>query len=373
MNAYGKLKALNARCRNILNIVQKNGPMTKNEIIKITGIKLTTLNRDIQILCDNRMIVETSVAESTGGRKPVLYDVNPYDYYSIGIDISRTYTQIVITNLKMKIAGQRLIDNSYSMKNITSRIGFYIDELMKKSNINKKMIACIGIGIVSGFKIDILENELSQKFGVPIYSDNGANTAAMGEYFFGLGKGSKSMVYINCGVGIRTGVIYYGKLIRTINNSEDAFAHMIVNAGGETCSCGNDGCIESYASILKITKRFNDIIKDKPEGKNRISYIDICRKAEDKDPISIDVITEASMYFGIGLSNYIRLFNPSVVILNGPLIKHSKLFYSECINTAIEKSHIDKKNIVFNRGGYFQNKSIAVGASVMALERLIYI
>ena len=109
MEAYKSFESLNDRGKYIFDIVQKNGPITKSELIDITKIKLTTLNRDIQILIDKKIIVETDIGESTGGRKPSLYDVNPSEFYIIGIDISRTYTQIVITNLKLKIIGERVI------------------------------------------------------------------------------------------------------------------------------------------------------------------------------------------------------------------------------------------------------------------------
>ena len=123
-------------------------------------------------------------------------------------------------------------------------------------------IVGIGIGIVGGFNIKPLYDTLNKELDVPICIDNGANAAVIGEYYFGIGKGKKNIAYINCGVGIRTGIISEGVLIRTINNSEDAFGHMIVDANGELCSCGNYGCIESYVSISNITKKFINEMKE---------------------------------------------------------------------------------------------------------------
>ena len=256
MNAYKKLEALNDRCKYIFNIIQKDGPITKNELINRTQMKLSTLNRDIQILIDSEMVIETATAESTGGRKPVLYDVNSYEFYSVGIDISRTYTQIVITNLKVKIVGEKIINDLYNINNIMEIIPKCITNLCEELQISKTMIVGIGIGIVAGFDIKALYDKLIKEFEMSIYIDNGANAAVVGEYFFGLGKDKQNIAYINCCVGIRTGVISSGVLIRTINNCEDAFGHMIVDAKGELCSCGNFGCVESYASISKITQKF---------------------------------------------------------------------------------------------------------------------
>ena len=93
-----------------------------------------------------------------------------------------------------------------------------------------------------------LKDELKREFDTIICIDNGASVAVIGEYNFGIGKGKQNIAYINCGVGIRTGIISSGVLIRTINNLEDAFGHMVVEHNGEVCSCGNSVCIGKYLS-----------------------------------------------------------------------------------------------------------------------------
>ncbi len=61
MEAYKVLESLNDRCKYILSIIQKNGPLTKNELIDITKIKLTTLNRELQILIDKKIVEESHI------------------------------------------------------------------------------------------------------------------------------------------------------------------------------------------------------------------------------------------------------------------------------------------------------------------------
>lgn len=377
MNAYNKFELLNNRFKYIFNIIQKDGPITKNKLKNLTQMKLTTLNRDIQILIDNNMVIETAVAESTGGRKPILYDVNPREFYSIGIDISRTYTQIVVTNFKIKIVGEKIINDLYNVDNVIESIPKYVDELLIKLKICKSMIAGIGIGIFEGIDIEVLKNMLTSQFVVPVYVDNGVNAAVIGEYYFGLGKSKENIAYINCGVGIRTGVISSGVLIKTINdNCEDAFGHMIVDVKGQLCTCGNYGCVESFASITKITERFKcELEKEEKlflnKNINEINYIDICNLAHSGNETAIKLLMDSALHFGTGLGNFIKLFKFQLIILSGPLIQHSELFYEECKKIALEKCHVKDININFERFGYFETKSIAVGTAVVAIERLI--
>ncbi len=363
MNAYEKLNSLNERCKLIFDIIQKHGPITKNELIDRTKMKLTTLNRDIQLLLDRTLILEKAIGESTGGRKPVLFDINPYGLYSVGVDISRMYIQIVIIDLKAKIIGEKII---YDLTNYKDTITKTISELCDNLKINKDMLIGIGIGIYEGIQIDELQIALNKQFEIPIYVENGSNAAVIGEYFFGLGKDKENLAYINCGVGIRTGVISKGVLIRTINNSEDALAHMIVDTDGEPCFCGNLGCVEAYASIEKIRDKFIASIEN--VDLNKVDYNYIIKLSESGNETAINILLTAAKHFGIGLANYIRLLNPQLIILSGPLVKDSKLFFEESIKVAMDKCGIKNNNVVFERGGYFFNKSIAVGAAVIVFE-----
>jgi predicted NBD/HSP70 family sugar kinase len=374
VQVFNSFKLLNDRCKSIFSIIQKNGPITKNELIDITEIKLTTLNRELQILIDKKIIVETDVGESTGGRKPSLYDINKGRFYVVGIDISRIYTRIVITNLKLEIIGDKLISDDYKIENISEIIPTDIKKLFKKLHIENAATVGIGIGIFGGFNIQPLYDILTDEFKVSICIDNGVNAAVIGEYHFGSGKGNQNIAYINCGVGIRTGIISSGVLIRTINNLEDAFGHMIVDTNGELCSCGNYGCIESYVSIHKITKNFIDKVKDNTKLEinkevEQIDYIDVCDLAERKNEVAVDVIKNSALHMGIGLANYIKLFNPELIILSGPLVQHSKLFYETTKEIALEKCHIKNNKIQFMSNGYFKDKSIAAGAAAIVIQK----
>jgi predicted NBD/HSP70 family sugar kinase len=109
--------------------------------------------------------------------------------------------------------------------------------------------------------------------GMSVIIDNGANMAALAEYIYGEGKGSDNLAYINCGMGIRTGSISSGTVVRTINGTEDAFGHMVIDVDGELCSCGNYGCVECYSSIPAIVGKFARELK-----KGRVTAVGGVRK-----------------------------------------------------------------------------------------------
>ena len=390
-----KLGYTSRQGRQLFKLIQRNGPLTKNQLIQLTNMKLSTLNRVMQPLIEDNLIIETEIGESTGGRKPVLYDVNPGRYYIIGVDISRTYTQIVITDMKMRVIKQELLIQCGSPDTTVKLISASINSLLNQLSINKSSILGIGVGTVGPLDRekgimttpqnfpkndwvnvsikDMMENET----GLPTLIDNGANTAVLAEYLFGIGKGLNNIAYFNCGIGIRTGALASGTIVRTINDAEDVFGHMVIDVDGEPCTCGNYGCVECYSSIHAIIKKFTSEIKKGrvssiPKPLDEIDYIDICNFAEEKDTLAREVIENAAVILGVGLANYINLINPQLVILSGPLIKHSRLFYDISTQTALRRIYSKSEHKVsFCKGGFFGDYTMAVGAAVMVMEETL--
>jgi predicted NBD/HSP70 family sugar kinase len=360
----------------------------------MTGLKLTTLNRIMEPIEALSLITEFGIGESSGGRKPILYHVNTNKYYLIGVDLSRTYCNIVIANLKMDILHKKAfyMDETCTPAKTIELISEIVNEGLKKLEIARELVLGVGVGAVGpldrekgilinpvnftaeGWNNVKIKEELFSKLKLPVIVDNGANTAVLGEYFFGSGKGFKSIAYFNCGIGIRTGVINEGTLLRSINDAEDSFAHMIIDLDGDRCTCGNYGCVEAYSSIPSIVKKFVSEIKRGRDTSIKkdledIDYLDICLAAEKNDELAKQVIVSAATSFGIALANFINLVNPEAIILSGPLTNHSKLFYDTCNEVACKKYYLrDRNRVFFSKEGFFKEEAIAVGAGAMILE-----
>lgn len=392
------LNELSSESKEILSLLLHNKAMTKSELSQLSGIKLTSLNRIMKPLEKIGLIEGAMIGESTGGRKPIIFDINSSRYYIIGIEISRLYTQVVLTNLKLQLLQKYRFNmgKESTPANTLDLIWKWIDPVIENIKNQAGKVIGIGIGAVgpldrnkgiimnpenfeaAGWENIHLKSIFEERFNLPVIMDNGANAAVLAETFFGIGKGLTNVIYINCGVGIRTGVISSGVFVRNINDAEDAFAHMVIDVNGEKCTCGNRGCIETYSSIHSITKKFSQLMnksqtKDTQNKLNwPISYIDICKAGEVDHAEAKQVITNAADIMGNGLANLIKLFNPQMVILSGQLIKNSQLFYKKCIDTAISNCVTHSKvGTIFNRGGHFGDNAISIGSGAMLLEHFL--
>lgn len=396
-SAFNTLNSLPVESKTLLGLIQKNGPVIKSDLQLMSKMKLTTLNRIMQPLEEAALVVPYGIAESSGGRKPVQYHVNPSEYYVIGIDISRTYTQLIISNLKLDILVKKqfTMDEFFSPDRTVINIYQAIQQELKVLSIDAQRLLGAGLGTVGPVDIDKgtivnpqnfpasgwynvpIRDMLEKALGMPVYMDNGANTAVLAEFLFGLGRNYSNIAYLNCGVGIRTGAISSSNIVRAINDAEDAFGHMIIDVDGEPCSCGNYGCIECYSTIPSIMKAFISAVKKGRSTKiskplDEINYIDLCLAATDHDELSREVITGAASILGSGLANYINLLNPGLIILSGPLINNSDLFYQTTIDVASKKYYLRQDSkIAFSKGGYFGDTAIAAGAAALVIENYI--
>lgn len=390
-----KLSYFNENSKLLSSLIQKKGPIAKSELLLIANMTLSTLQRAIKPLIDEGLIIESAIGESTGGRKPTLYDINPKDFYVIGVDISRTYLRVVITNLNISnIFLEKVLPISSPQESVRV-ICNTITEKLNQLSIPKSMVLGIGIGTVGPLDREKglilnprnfpsnewvnfpLKMEIEKNLNLPAFIDNGANCAVLAEQLFGAGSSFKSVSYFNLGIGVRTGIISSGSLIRTTTDSEDSFGHMVIDMDGDKCSCGNYGCVECYCSINAIKNKFISKVKigrntSSSKPLDEITYMDICKMAENGDELAKEVITNSASVFGLALANYINLLNPELVILSGPLIKYSPLFYSVASATASKRFYLkDRSKIIFNKGGKFQDNSIALGSAAMVFEDLL--
>ena len=210
-----------------------------------------------------------------------------------------------------------------------------INEAIKKANVNKDEITSIGIGSPSaverengvllraeniGYERIEARSFLQEKLGnIPVFVDNDANCAALGEYY--KSKKSDSFIFITLGTGIGGGIILGGKLFLGSNGAAGELGHIVTRAGGRLCNCGREGCWEKYGSVtglIQTTTEHKNEIKSLPEG-DRISgrtAFDLARKGDEGAIRVRDMWIED---VAIGIVDIINIFQPNEIVIGGAI------------------------------------------------------
>jgi glucokinase len=180
-----------------------------------------------------------------------------------------------------------------------------------------------------------LRRKLTQKLGIAVFIENDANAAALGEKYFGLGKGIRDFLYVTVSTGIGSGIVSQGALLSGAAGSAGELGHMTVARNGLRCNCGKRGCLEAYGSGTAIGNHVREALKKGAQSRylkkyrlNAITGAMVSAAAQKGDRVSIQARAKAADYLGIGLANVMNLLNPERIILGGGVMANPRLFWS---------------------------------------------
>ncbi len=163
-----------------------------------------------------------------------------------------------------------------------------------------------------------LKQELESAVGIPVFIENDANAAALGEQWRGAAQGIKSMIYLTLGTGVGGGIVLEGKIWQGADGMAGEVGHMTIIPDGRRCGCGNSGCLEMYASSRGIVMSYLEGLAGRScSAPSSITSADVYQAARGGDALAIRVMEEMGRYLGIGIANLINIFNPEMVVIGG--------------------------------------------------------
>jgi len=274
-----------------------------------------------------------------------LVELNPDGGCAVGVEIGVDFVSAVLTDFVAQVLWRKRVpsDPEETQDVIIGRAEEIIQEALTIGR--ERGLPPLGIGLGVPGLVDIHEGTLvfapnlrwydvplrqiwTQRFDLPVFVENEANAAALGEYYFGNAWGVQNLIYLSAGVGLGGGIIIKGKLFRGSNGYAGEIGHMTMNPEGEPCGCGKRGCWETMVGPRAIVRRVKRALENGRESlisslvENDLNRIDIdvvVRAAHAGDPVARNALEEVGVYLGIGISNLVNAFNPEMVVLGGAL------------------------------------------------------
>ncbi|WP_160680746.1 ROK family protein [Clostridium sp. C8-1-8] len=290
--------------------------------------------------------------------------------YVIGIDLGGTKISTALSDFDGNVISQSIIatDAHEGEIAVLGRIIKTVEDVMENGKVTIEEVKAIGIGspgplnaktgiIITTpnlpFKNFDLVSPIREKFQVPVYLDNDANVAAIGEFMFGAGKGTENMVYFTVSTGVGGGAVLNGKIYRGNTSNALEIGHATVAPDGPRCNCGNIGCLEAVSSGTAIGKRGKEALESKVETSLRkyktVTSAEVFAEAAAGDQVAKDIIDTALNYLGIGVANAISIFDPEMIIIGGGVSKAGKIVFDkvqEVVNIRCFKNMAEACKIV---------------------------
>lgn len=263
--------------------------------------------------------------------------------YKAGVDLGGTNIAVGIINDQNEIIGRAktktalprpaveiLTDMANCVKEAAANAGISLDELDgvgigtpgSVDRENGIILYANNLGFDKVPAGEILFEQLKR----PIYLENDANCAALGEAVAGAGKGRKSFVAITLGTGVGGGIVADGKLVTGCNGAGGELGHIVIKFDGEMCNCGRQGCWERYASATALISQTKAAMLEHPES----AMWNLCggkidnvggRTAFDAmragDPVGQQVVDHYTTYVAIGITDIINAMQPEMICFGG--------------------------------------------------------
>ncbi len=262
-----------------------------------------------------------------------------------GIDIGGTkiLALVVDENGNVLSTAKKKTKGEGGFKQVCERAAEALREAAEIEGLGFDNLSAVGIGVpmpvlvdgttptasnLPGWKNAPLIKTMETLTNRPCFGENDCNLGTYGEYVWGAGKGAKTLVAFFVGTGLGGGVVFHDQLLVGENHMAAELGHIVVQEGGRICGCGNRGCLESYASKTGMARRIawevlmegrpSVLTQAAPDGKFATIKSSILQEAYRKgDAVTVEALDELAEYLGIGLSTYINIFGPDLILIGG--------------------------------------------------------
>jgi predicted NBD/HSP70 family sugar kinase len=330
----------------ILDCLLRDAPQSRAALAEQTGLNRSTISSLVTDLIDEGLIREVGLQEvSARGRPGVLLELNPGGGGIVGIEINIGFISVILTDFTAHILWRRFVefDPALPQADILNLGEQMIQEALRAGTAFN--LRALGIGLAIPGLVDIQAGTLTYapnlnwrnvhfrdlwgtKFNVPLYIENNGNASALGEHYFGVARNCDDFLFLGTGMGLSGGLMLNGTLYRGAGGYAGEVGHIIVESGGELCSCGRRGCWETLVGPRAIIDGIRHAlangapsrIPDLVENRLDLISMEIVVKAADLgDQLARDTLSDVALHLGTGIANLINIFNPALIVFGGTL------------------------------------------------------
>ena len=264
--------------------------------------------------------------------------------YRIGVDLGGTNIAVGLINDNYEIIARAGTKTNIPRpaEEIFADIVKCAKEAVAKAGVEMSEVSSIGIGTPGSCDkkngvilyannlyfdnvpaVELVHRELP---GIPVYIENDANCAALGEALAGSGKGKKSFIAVTLGTGVGSGIILDGQILTGCNDAGGELGHMVIKFDGEPCNCGRIGCWERYASATALVNQTKAaMLEHKDSVMWQLASGDVNnaggRTAFDAmrigDKWGTEVVDNYIRYIAVGTTNIVNIFQPEMICFGG--------------------------------------------------------
>lgn len=386
----------------LLSLLQE-GPISRVELAEKHSLSNTTITNITSDLLDQGIVIEERVEipqqRRRVGRPRRMLQLIPAARYAIGVHIGVGLFRVAITNLFAEIIYNEIaaFDLTTPPEEVIAEIVKLIESTIEKSAIERERVIGVGVGASGLVNFEEGINVLAPRLGwenvpiqhlmetqlyLPVCVDNNVRTMALAEAIFGDGQGVGVLAFVYGRIGVGAGIVVNGQVFRGGAAGAGEIGHtIIIPQGGETCTCGNTGCLETLLSEPVWIRHAEKIAASHPDstlaatlkqsdGPSPIERV--FSAAADGDEQAKKFIEDRSRYLGIALANLVNVLNPEMIIVGGMFAQGSDLILPVAEAKMKEAAFAGLGEKVKLQTTSFGWRAGVIGAASLALTTFFY-
>jgi glucokinase-like ROK family protein len=330
----------------ILNHLLERAPVSRAALAELTKLNKATVSSLVRELIDYQIVRESGIESAGTGRPGVLLELNPGAGCIVSAEIGVDFISVIRTNFAVETKWQHREETHHDMGQpaMLDRAIALMQEAVESGRRTCGSVFGLALGVPGlvdqasgtllfapnlGWKNVPLGSMLREAFAVPVFVNNEANMAALGEHYFGAARGYEDVLYISVGVGLGGGIVRDGRLVNGRLGFAGEFGHMTMDPDGEPCNCGNRGCWEtqvSQAALFRMIRRAVEsgerttILSDVTDGSlEHLTVAIVVNAARAGDEVALMALHQVGCSLGIGIASLVNALNPERVVFGGIL------------------------------------------------------
>ncbi|MDQ0643517.1 ROK family protein [Microbacterium murale] len=293
-------------------MLRVRGSASRAQLAAGTRLSRATISEIAADLRRSGLIVRSQGGSSgrRAGRIPELLTLNPDFGVIVGVEFSHTRVTVIATDATHRIIGSKTRDHDREEpwpQRLGSAVGF-IDALVP----SRAPLIAIGFGVPGAIAgragvLAGIARQLTERYGVPVRSENNARLAGLAEFSWGAGQDMNDLIYVRLSEGVGGLLILDDEPRLGTTGAAGEFGHVCLDPNGPVCRCTNRGCLEAYVGLRTVLSR---------AGAESVNAL---RDALDRDePRAHAVVADAGARIGLVLANACSVLDVSSVVLGGP-------------------------------------------------------
>jgi glucokinase len=253
-------------------------------------------------------------------------------------------------------------------------VGFGIPSLIDRRT--GRAVIAVNLPLEDVFFAEVM----TERLGLAVFVDNDANMAALAEHRAGAAVGCNEVVLLTIGTGIGGGLILGGELYHGGIGAAGELGHVVIEMDGPRCqgNCPNRGCLEAMASGTALAREAARIAAERPDsalasalaGGRQLAGPVVTELAYDGDEAATQVLELIGTRLGVGIANYVNIFNPEVVVIGGGVMAAGDLLLEPARATVAARALPPSRDEVRIVTAEFGVEAGMIGAAAMAFDAI---